>query len=75
MWTAIFCLSLSMAQRRIKGDETGQNGRQCGCTGVKHDQTAELNRGIIVPKNVRERETEAEKGVSGIAFISCHPLA
>lgn len=50
MWPAIFCLSLLMTERRIKGGEMGQNGSQCGCTGVKHDQTAELNRGIIVPK-------------------------
>lgn len=36
-----------------KGVKWGQNGSQCGCTGVKHDQTAVFNRGIIVPKNVR----------------------
>lgn len=59
VWTAIFCLSLLMIQRHIKEGEMGQNGSQCGCTGVKHDQTAELNRGIIVPKS-REGETARE---------------
>lgn len=61
MWTAIFCLSLLMTERRIKGREMGQNGSQCGCTGVKHDQTAELNRGIIMPKmRARRRQRESE---------------
>lgn len=46
----IFCLSSLMAQRRIKRDEMGQNGSRCERTGMKRDQTAELNSGIIVPE-------------------------
>lgn len=61
MRTGFFCLSILMTQSRIKGSEMGQNSSQCGCTGVKHDQTTELNRGIIVPKMcVRERWRQKE---------------
>lgn len=72
--TAAFCPSLWMTQRHIKGGEMGQNGSQCGCTGVKHDQTGGLNGVIIVPKKPREGGG-GRKRQSGIALISCHPLA
>lgn len=61
MWTAIFCLSLLMTQRHIKGGEMGQNGSQCGRTGVKHDQTGEMNRGIIVPKILERRRQKGSE--------------
>lgn len=48
----------------------GQNGSQCGCTGVKHDQTAQLNRGIIVPK-LCVREGDGGRGRLWVALLSC----
>lgn len=40
----------------------GQNSSQCGCKGVKHDQTTLLNSGIMVPKMwAGEREMGAER--------------
>ena len=59
-----------MTERCIKGGEMGQNGSQCGCTGVKHDQTAQLNRGIIVPK-LCERERDGGRERLWVALLSC----
>lgn len=75
-WMCFFCLSLPMTQSRIKGGKMGQNGNQCGCRGVKHDQTAELNRVIILPKNVCVWESDGSRmRLCCITFISCHPRA
>lgn len=41
------------------GGEMRQNDNQCRHTGMKHDQTAELNRGIILPK-ILERWRQKE---------------
>ena len=62
-WTAAFCLSLLMTQRHtgMGGGKMGQNGSQYRRMGVKHDQTVELNGGIIMLKNERGREMEAER--------------
>lgn len=71
MWTPIFCLSLLMTQRRIKKGEMGQNSSQCGCKGVKHDQTTLLNSGIMVPKMwAREREREMGAEREWLALLS-----
>lgn len=75
-WMCFFCPSLPMTQSRIKGGKMGQNGNQCGCRGVKHDQTAELNRVIILPKMcVCERVMEAEWDcVALLSYLVTHAL-
>lgn len=72
-WTGIFCLSLLMTQRPIKRGEIGQSGSHCWSTGVKHDQTTELNRGIIMPKCVSKTEAERE-WVALLSYLVTHSL-
>lgn len=60
-WTAIFCLSLLMTQRHIRGGELGPSGSQCGRTGVKRDQTGEMNGGIIVPEMLGRRRQKGSE--------------